>query len=184
MPMIRNRERLEQAHDEAVRAIAAAAAGGRDVVYLSLGDPLFYSTFGYLAERFAGPVEVVSGVTAASATAAALGLPLAEGDTPTVVVTGKAHGALAAALAMDASVIVIKPRSLTEQSLDLLDGSGAWPRACAAIELGGPGQRLIAELNREIAAELPYFAVLWIKPPKPPKLPSPHKNIFSPEDNQ
>ncbi|MCL4472755.1 MAG: precorrin-2 C(20)-methyltransferase [Actinobacteria bacterium] len=181
MPMTRDLKRLEQAHADAAKAIAAAAAGGRDVVYLSLGDPLFYSTFGYLAERFAGPVEVISGVTAASATSAALGLPLADGDTPTVVVTGKAHQALAAALEMGASVIVIKPRSLTERSLDLLDESGAWPRACAAIELGGSGQKLIEELNRDIAAKLPYFAVIWIRPSSPA---AGDKNNILAEDNQ
>jgi precorrin-2/cobalt-factor-2 C20-methyltransferase len=164
MPMTRDRDKLERAHAAAAAAIAAAAAGRRDVAYLSLGDPLFYSTFGYLAKRFPGRVEVVSGVTAASATAAALGLPLAAGDTPTVVVTGKAHAALAAALAMAASVIVIKPRSLSPESLDLLDRSGAWKRARAAVELGGPGERLIEELDRETAADLPYFAVLWIQP--------------------
>lgn len=165
MPMTRDKTRLRQAHASAVESITAAAANGSDVAYLSIGDPLFYSTFGYLAEMFDGPAEVVSGVTAASATAAALGLPLAAGDTPTVVVTGKAHEALAAALQMGASVIIIKPRSLGRESLDLLDRTGAWERAAAAIELGGPGQRVIEELNREKAADLPYFAVLWIRPP-------------------
>ena len=120
MPMTRDRERLERAHVDAAAAIMEAAATG-DVAYLSLGDPLFYSTFGYLAERFPGEVEVVSGVTAASATAAALATPLAAGDVPTVIVPGHAHKALEAALSLNASVFIIKPRSLSDASLDLLD---------------------------------------------------------------
>jgi len=166
MPMTRDRARLEQAHADAAAAIIDAAVSGKDVAYLSLGDPLFYSTFGYLAKRYPGRVEVVSGVTAASATAAALGLPLASGDTPTVVVTGNEHAALAAALEMGASVFIIKPRSLSEESLDLIDRYGAWERAGAAIELGGPTQRLVGEIDREAASALPYFAVLWIQPPE------------------
>jgi len=164
MPMTRDQTRLEQAHVEAAQAIVKAASAGDDVAYLSLGDPLFYSTFGYLAQRFPGSIEVVSGVTAASATAAALGLPMADGDTPTVVVSGNAHEALAAALRLGGSVIVIKPRSLAPESLDLLDRVGAWKRARAAIELGGSGERLIHDLDRAAAESLPYFAVLWIQP--------------------
>jgi len=164
MPMTRDRQLLDSAHDAAVEAVIAAAAGGGDIAYLALGDPLFYSTFGYLADRFPGPVEVVGGVSAISAMAAALGQPLADGDTPMVVVTGKSHEALAAALVMDASVVIIKPRSLSGKSLDLLDQHGAWDRARAAIELGGSRERLVSELDREAAAELPYFAILWIQP--------------------
>ncbi|MHB8793674.1 MAG: precorrin-2 C(20)-methyltransferase [Thermoleophilia bacterium] len=164
MPMTRDRQLLESAHDAAVEAVVAAAADGRDVACLALGDPLFYSTFGYLAERFPGPVDVVGGVSAISAMAAALGQPLADGDTPMVVVTGKAHDALRSALAMDASVVVIKPRSLSGESLDLLDRYEVWDRARAAVELGSDEERVISQLDREAAAALPYFAILWIQP--------------------
>ena len=135
MPMTRDSGRLGQAHAEAAALLEKAGSGGEDIVYLSLGDPLFYSTFGYLAERYPGPVEAISGVTAMSATAAALGRSLAAGDTPTMVVTGQDHAGLAAALDMGASLVVIKPRSLSGESLDMLEGRGALPRAAAALEL-------------------------------------------------
>lgn len=161
MPMTRDKERLRQAHDAAVAALEEAAAGG-EVAYLSLGDPLFYSTFGYLAARFAGPVEVVSGVSAMSAMSAVLGLPLAEGDTPTVVLSGNSFEALESALRMDSSIVIIKPKALSGESLALLEECGALDRALAVTELGNPGQRVIRELDRETLAGLPYFAVVWI----------------------
>jgi len=164
MPMTRDPQILKEAHEAAVEAVIATASTGDDVACLALGDPLFYSTFGYIAESFPGPVEVVGGVSAISAMAAALGQPLADGDTPLVVVTGKAHDALASALAMNASIVIIKPRSLSMESLDLLDQAGVWDRAWAAIELGGTEERVISELDRETAAALPYFAILWIQP--------------------
>lgn len=166
MPMTRDKERLRQAHDAAVAAIEEAAAGG-EVAYLSLGDPLFYSTFGYLASCFTGPVEVVSGVSAMSAMSAVLGLPLAEGDTPTVVLSGNSFEALESALRMDSSVVIIKPKALSGESLALLEECGALKRALAVTELGNPGQRVIRELDRETLAGLPYFAVVWI-PAFPP----------------
>lgn len=164
MPMTKDSRRLNQAHDAASRDLVRTAADGRDVAYLSLGDPLFYSTFGYLAERFPGPVKVISGVSAMSATAAALGQPLAAGDTPLAIVTGRDHKALEKALEMDASVVILKPRSLSRRSLELIGRTCGWERACAAIELGGPEQQVIAPLDAEQAASLPYFAVMWIRP--------------------
>lgn len=163
MPMTRDRKRLQEAHAEAVAALKQAAAGGKDVACLALGDPLFYSTFGYLAAAYPGPVEVISGVSSLGALSAAAGMPLADGDTPTVVVSGASPEAIAAALAMGSSIVIIKPRALTEESLALLEESGALKRALVAVELGGPGQKLIRGLDREAAAALPYFSVIWIR---------------------
>lgn len=162
MPMTRDRSRLDAAHGEAVEAITRAASSGADIVYLALGDPLFYSTFGYLAARFPGQVEVISGVSAMSAMAAAAVQPLAEKDIPTVVVTGKDGDGLRAALEMNASIVVIKPRSLSNESLNLLESRGALERAVAAIELGGSGEQLRRRLDRKTVETLPYFAMLWI----------------------
>lgn len=165
MPMTKDQQRLARAHEAAAAALMEAARNGKDVAYLSLGDPLFYSTFGYLAERFPGEVKVISGVAAMNACAAAVGLPLAAGDTPTVIVTGTAHRDLEAALDMGASIIIMKPRSLSRQSLDMLEARGAFERAHAAIELGNPQERILRNLDRHTASELPYFSIVWIKQP-------------------
>jgi precorrin-2/cobalt-factor-2 C20-methyltransferase len=164
MPMVRDRDKLRQAHETAAAVIAEASGSSGDVVYLSLGDPLFYSTFGYLAERFPGPVTVVSGVTSMSAAAAAVGRPLASGDTATVVVTGSDQEGLSAALGIGAALVVIKPRSLSTATIDLLEQSGALERAAVAYELGGPREEVLMAPDREIIEALPYFSLLIIEP--------------------
>jgi len=164
LPMTRDADRLRQAHEDAAAALAGAAQGGRDVACLTIGDPLFYSTFGYLAQRFPGKVEVISGVTAMSACAAAIGAPLADGDIPTVVVTGADHDGLAVALGMKASIVIMKPRALSAESLALLESSGALDRAGAVLELGGERQQVLERVSRADAAALPYFAIIWIRP--------------------
>ncbi|MEW6018699.1 MAG: precorrin-2 C(20)-methyltransferase [Pseudomonadota bacterium] len=164
MPMTRDAAKLEAAHEAAARQITQAAAEG-DVAYLSLGDPLFYSTFGYLAARFPGEVRAVSGVAAMSACAAALGEPMSAGDRPTAVVTGADHESIRLALEMGGSLVIMKPRGLSEESLDLLERSGALGRASAGVELGGSDERIIPALDRETAAKLPYFSLVWIKSP-------------------
>lgn len=83
--------------------IVAEARRGRRVVRLKSGDP---SVFGRVAEELAAaraadiPVEIVPGITAASAAAASLGHPLTErGETEALVLaTGTGAGGQAAAL--------------------------------------------------------------------------------------
>ncbi len=163
MPMTRDRQRLERAHADAAGLLVEAGQEG-DIACLSLGDPLFYSTFGYLAAMYPGPVRAIPGVSAMSAAAAAAGLPLASGNTPTAVVTGADVDGLAAAMRMDASVVILKPRVMPAAALDLLDEFDAWSRACAAVELGSRSQKIISRLDRAAAEKMPYFAIIWIKP--------------------
>ncbi len=72
----------EAAYDKGAAAIAAHLRAGRDVVMLCEGDPFFYGSFMYLFARLAKDFEtvVVPGVTSITASAAAIGRPLAARD--------------------------------------------------------------------------------------------------------
>ena len=79
MPMTRDREVREQAYAAAAAALTAVLDEGKDVAFLTLGDPTIYSTYGYLHQRVAdGGYEAafVPGVTSFCAAAAALHTPL------------------------------------------------------------------------------------------------------------
>ncbi|MBR6322246.1 MAG: precorrin-2 C(20)-methyltransferase [Lachnospiraceae bacterium] len=81
LPMTRDKEARAKAQDAAAAALAAELRQGRTVVFLTLGDPSVYSTWGYLLLRLreAGfAAETVPGVPSFSAAAAALGVPLCE----------------------------------------------------------------------------------------------------------
>ena len=47
MPMTKDREVLERSHREAEERLAALLEEGRDVAFLTLGDPCVYSTYFY-----------------------------------------------------------------------------------------------------------------------------------------
>ncbi len=81
-PMSRKAEVLRAAWEAAGATVAGFLEAGRDVAFLTEGDPLFYSTFIYLAEaarvRLSGcRVVTVPGVTSLAGCASAAGLPLA-----------------------------------------------------------------------------------------------------------
>ena len=51
MPMIKDREELKRVHDEGAKIIAEWLEKGKNVVFLTLGDPTVYSTYIYVHKR-------------------------------------------------------------------------------------------------------------------------------------
>ena len=65
MPMIKDREELKRVHDEGAKIIAKWLEKGKNVVFLTLGDPTVYSTYIYVhkrVEQLGYATEIVSGI--------------------------------------------------------------------------------------------------------------------------
>jgi precorrin-2/cobalt-factor-2 C20-methyltransferase len=79
-PMIRDREGLKRAWARNAQIIAEKAKKGKIVAFITLGDPMFYSTFIYLYHSMQKEVklEIIPGVTSLTACAASSKIPLAE----------------------------------------------------------------------------------------------------------
>ena len=73
MPMIKDREELKRVHDEGAKIIAKWLEKGKNVVFLTLGDPTVYSTYIYVhkrVEQLGYATEIVSGITSFCAVSA------------------------------------------------------------------------------------------------------------------
>ena len=65
MPMIKDREELKRVHDEGAKIIAEWLEKGKNVVFLTLGDPTVYSTYIYVhkrVEQLGYATEIISGI--------------------------------------------------------------------------------------------------------------------------
>jgi precorrin-2 C20-methyltransferase/precorrin-3B C17-methyltransferase len=100
---------LQDYYDDGAARIAARLDAGRDVAVLCEGDPFFYGSYMYLHERLAAryETEVVPGVTAFSAAAAAAGTPLAKRDDVLVIAPGTLEPGILAAHLRDADAAVV-----------------------------------------------------------------------------
>ena len=81
MPMIKEKDALQKAHDEAAELVKKELDMEKNVVFLTLGDPTVYSTYLYVHKRIAGmgyETEIVSGITSFCAVAAKLNTGLVE----------------------------------------------------------------------------------------------------------
>lgn len=151
----------------ATAALDAFTGGATTVAFATVGDPSVYSTFSYLAtsvlERLPDvAVEVVPGITAMQALAAASRTPLVEGDESLTLVTMK-HGIADVTDALAAhpggTVVAYKIGRHYPALRDHLLEHGN-PHV-VGIEVGTDRQRLA---TADEIAEAPYFGAALITP--------------------
>lgn len=92
-PMTKDPGALHAAWEAHAKTIIAELETGRDVAFLTLGDPLTYSTFGYTLKYVKAaaphvPVETVPGITSYQAAAATVNVPLVEGEESLLIMSG------------------------------------------------------------------------------------------------
>ena len=94
-PMVRDKAVVDAAYTAAADRICALLDQGRQVAFLTLGDPTVYSTYMYIHEKVLArgyDVEVVPGVPSFCAAAARLNLSLCQGSEPLLIIPAS-HGA-------------------------------------------------------------------------------------------
>lgn len=80
-PMVKESELRQSVHDDIYKEVNQYLQTGKDVAFLTIGDPSVYSTYNYIHKRVVqngGKAEMISGVPSFCAVAARLGIPLAE----------------------------------------------------------------------------------------------------------
>lgn len=161
MPMVKDRALLEAQHRRGAQVLEQYLAQGRDVAFLTLGDPTVYSTFSYLQhilEADGYRVELVPGVPSVCAAAARLGLPLAEWDEPLHIVP--AVHKMEEPLSQSGTYVLMKSASHMAEVKALLRQSG---RDAACVENGGMDTEKIYRSVEEIPDDAGYFSLIIAK---------------------
>ena len=168
-PMTKDTQVLQEAWEKnAVRVLEVLAAGS-DAAFVTLGDPLTYSTFGYLLKTIKrlqpeARVVTIPGITSYSAAAALTHTPLTEGEESFFVVSG-AQGAARLREVVDKSdnIVMLKTyRNFGEiyqalEELDLLD------RAVCISRCGLDGETVVENLRDLNEDSMPYLSMIIIK---------------------
>ena len=125
MPMIKDRELIDREHQKAAKLVEGILDTGKNVVYITLGDPTIYCTFTYIQhylEADGYQVELVPGISSFCAAAARLGLPLVEWDEQLHVLP--AVHKLEHALDAPGNYVLMKSASKMAQVKEMLRRSG------------------------------------------------------------
>lgn len=89
MPMTKDKEHLKQSHENGAELIISYLEQGKNVAFVTLGDPSVYSTYMYVHRIVVSKgynVEMVPGVTSFCASAARLNISLCDGDEPLIII--------------------------------------------------------------------------------------------------
>jgi precorrin-2/cobalt-factor-2 C20-methyltransferase len=168
-PMTSDKTRLIPAWQEAAALIAAHAEAGRSVAFITIGDPLFYSTFIYLLRilREQWPniaIDIIPGISSINAAASQAALPLVEGDEKMVVIPATAGiEQIIAALAHYETVVLLKVKPLYAEIIELLRMTGREQSTVFVERVGSARQKVLTNFN-QIAAHTPdYLSLMIIK---------------------
>jgi precorrin-2/cobalt-factor-2 C20-methyltransferase len=115
-PMIENKEELEKIWTSASEMIAQYLDSGRDVAFITLGDPSIFSTYSYVQKRLIDDyeVETIPGITSFTACAAARNRALVE-QNDILTVVPKIDGRLEEVLDYSDSVVLMKASRNTKE---------------------------------------------------------------------
>lgn len=168
-PMSRDRTVLQQSWAEAGEKVAGQVMAGRQVAFLTIGDPMFYSTYGYVLRylRTNHPfleTETIPGVVAFSACAAYQQEPLVEGEGSLAVVPA-VYGVekLRDILLHFDSVVLMKVNRCFPLVFSLLKELGLEKQAIYVNRCGYPDQYLTGDLESLLDRDLDYMSLIIVR---------------------
>ncbi len=165
-PMVRGREELAGYWQVAADTIWHHLERGEDCAFVSLGDPLLYSTFIPVFEtlRRRHPeveIECVPGISSINAAAAEALLPLASEDERVAIVSGRcADSFIREALKSFDAVVFMKINSTFGRLLGILEelnavGKCVYVKRCTTDE-----EEIVRDISRLKGKKLDYFSLL------------------------
>ncbi len=168
-PMSKDPQVLASAWEGNARRVLEVLDSGSDAAFVTLGDPLTYSTFGYLLKtlkRLRPEVHIVTipGITSYSAAAALTHIPLTEGEESFYLVSG-ALGAAKLKEVIDKSdnIVMLKTYRYFDEIYQTLEEMDLLDRTTCISRCGMDGETVVENLRDLKGRELPYLSMVIIK---------------------
>ncbi len=165
-PMTKDPEKLQNFWLQNSYTILDFLNQGKDVAFVTLGDPLTYSTFGYilLTLQKIDPeveIEVIPGISSYQASAAFVKVPLAKGEESFCVISGTANIEKIKSLIKNSdSCVILKPYKNYKKIVETLKELNLLDKAYLVLECGLENERVIQKL--EEVDSIPYLSLIII----------------------
>jgi precorrin-2/cobalt-factor-2 C20-methyltransferase len=175
-PMQRDREMALPARETAASDVLERLQAGLDVAFVTEGDPLVYSTFGYLLEavrmRDADvPIAIIPGISSITAAAGAACLPLAAWDERVAIIPaayalgGEEPANLRNLLPLFHSVVLLKVSSVFDVLLDVLAELDLLQHAVFVRRCSTEQEEVVWDLARLHGQSIDYFSLVIVRNP-------------------
>jgi len=176
-PMVKDRKLMERVVDRNAEIIVSRLREGKNVAFITIGDPMFYSTFINTYRKVVEKlpeveVEIIPGVTSLSACAAASRIPIAEAEDAVVIIPTTSNLEKLEMLAQQADTIIFMKGIKDMEGLFKVltrSGFGENSQAVVATNIGTPSEEVrIMKLNdlRKMKGES-YFSTIIVRRESP-----------------
>ncbi len=167
-PMTRDRQKLREAWEENGRIAAGILQEGHNAAFLTLGDPMIYSTFGYLLQILQTthpeiPVEIIPGITSFQAAAAKTGTILTESGENLVIFSGVGdEEKLDQTLGLADNGVILKAYKNFESLKKIIGHHDRKKHSVFVSRLGLEGEQITHNLD-DIDKQPHYLSLLLVK---------------------
>ncbi len=173
-PMTKDRDVLESTWKKNARIMAKKVLSGKNVVYLTVGDPYLYSTWIYMHRNISASnpelkISVIPGIVSMFTFASKVGVSIAEGSEKVAIIPSCYDLTTVREIAKNAeSLVFLKDGRYFDQVIDLLKESGFPDDSVFAIgqDLGTDGEIIrkmtLGEASTD-ALTSKYFSILVVK---------------------
>ncbi len=168
-PMVKDRDVLDSHWEEAARVCAELLKEGKQVSFITLGDPSLYSTFSYLCNALKEILpdarwEVIPGISSIQLAAARLGLPLALGhDRCSILPTPDDLEELKPLLKSHESIILMKVSHRLKPLKDFLAREGLSDQAAFIYKAGFKEEYKAYSFNELDDSRDGYLSIVMIR---------------------
>jgi precorrin-2/cobalt-factor-2 C20-methyltransferase len=167
-PMTKDPETLERKWSETVETVWEKLREGKDVAFVTEGDPLLYSTFIHMMrlmqERHPEvPIEVVPGISSINGAASRLGIPLADGDEHVAIVPARDdYETMKKVIEENDCVIFIKVAKVIGLMLQILRELDLLHKASVVTKVTSD-EEIIWKVSELEGAELEYLTLMVVR---------------------
>ena len=173
-PMTKNKDVLEETWKRNAKIMAETVQSGKNVVYLTVGDPFLYSTWIYmhkdLTEKYPEMnISVIPGIVSMFTFASKVGVSIAEGAEKVAIIPSCYDLSSVKEIAKNSeSMIFLKDGRYFDQVIDVLKESGFPDNSIFAIgqDLGTENEIIrkmtLGEVNDDTLTTK-YFSILVVK---------------------
>lgn len=167
-PMTKDPAILEREWTNTVEAVWEKLQEGKNVAFVTEGDPLLYSTFIHMMKLMKErhpevEIQTVPGISSINGAASRLGLPLAEGDDHVAIIPAREdYDAMKKALMENDCVIFIKVAKVMDLMLRVLRDLDLLHKASVVTKVTSKEEIIwdVRELDR---AELEYLTLMVVR---------------------
>lgn len=168
-PMTRDPEILEREWNNTVELVWERLSEGKDVAFVTEGDPMFYSTFIHMMrvmqeEHPEVPIVTVPGVSSFLGAASRFNLPLADGDEQIGIIPAtEDREAMRQAIESHDCVIFLKVAKVLPMIIGLLKEMGLVDKAAVATKVTSSEEMVWTDVRELERAELSYLTLMVVK---------------------